>query len=65
LSKIYELLSWDVSCDLWHPVIGRASWRERSPGEGRIIVFSEGPEQGNPLVVDVSILFDDTWILLT
>ncbi|MCK9458299.1 MAG: hypothetical protein M0R80_01495 [Proteobacteria bacterium] len=58
--KIFEIITTQEPCKLQHPIIGIVEWIN-DPTQGWVLVFSEGPEKGQCLVVDESVILDDTW----
>lgn len=57
--RIFDIITPGIACDLHHPEVGLVKWKAV---DGYFtLYFAEGPEEGNPLVADESVLLDDTW----
>jgi hypothetical protein len=48
---------------LRHPTVGDVLWTD-VPGQGFELVFARGPEKGQILVADETVLLDDTWSVI-
>jgi len=57
--RIFDLIKPGVACCIHHPQVGYVKWK--SVDTYFMLYFAEGPEEGEPLVADESVLLDDTW----
>jgi hypothetical protein len=60
--KLADLIVPDIPCELYHPTIGRVSWRNDDT-DGWGLFFADGPEEGEFLVADETIVLGKDWEL--
>ena len=58
--RISEIITDKQECKLHHPIVGNVKWKN-CPIDGWVLIFAEGPEQGQVLMVDETVLLDDRW----
>lgn len=63
MAKLIDLVQNNIPAKLYHPQLGNIIWDDIE-NSGFALYFAEGLEQGEPLVVDSSVLYDSTWELL-
>jgi hypothetical protein len=65
MARVVELVDPEVDAQLWHPIIGRVSWTDPDNVGARYLNHTIGPEKGEMLYPDWSVLADEDWSLYT
>ena len=61
--KLYEIITSRTPLKLQHPTVGDVNW-DMLPSSGCFCLFWEyGPEAGQALIVDESVMLDDDWVI--
>jgi hypothetical protein len=58
--RVCDIIKPNEKCFLHHPIVGNVEWRGH-PIDGWMLVFAEGPEKGDALFADDSVLLSDCW----
>ena len=61
--RIVDIIHPGRPCRLRHPTVGDVLWTD-VPGQGFELVFARGPERGDVLVADESVLLDRGWSVI-
>lgn len=64
IGQLSQILISNKNARLFHPELGNVIWHDFGMGQGRQLYFGRGPEKNKPLVVDETVLFDETWLLI-
>ncbi len=64
MPRVADLVEEGKDAKLYHPVIGSVLWKEMEPGTGWVLMFAQGPEAGEPLWAEGSVLWDERWELV-
>jgi hypothetical protein len=65
MARVADLVTPDKDAELWHPIIGRVSWKDTHNVYARYLTHSIGPEKGRLLYPDWEVLTNDRWELYT